>query len=337
MTSDSTHSSGARHLPTMIALTILAALLTFGSIRFDHFASVGTFAGLFHEYSFVGIAALGTTLVILSGGIDLSVGAVVACTSVIIASLVERHGVHPLPASAIAVALGAGFGAAMGGLIERYRLPAFLVTLAGMFVARSFAFWIEPHSISVHHPAYAWASMSAVLRVGELTIPLRTMIFLGAAALTMVIAHATPFGRYVYAIGGNETGARRMSLPVGATRIGTYALAGGCSALAGAVFTLYKQAGDPASAVGLELEVIAAAVIGGILLSGGVGTIAGTIIGVLILGTIRLLIDFQGTFNAAWTSIATGVLLLLFVGLQEIIVRFERLRARAARAASGRG
>ncbi len=313
-----------RFVPTLTAGIILIALFAFGGLRFDHFATSSNALSLLAEYSFVGIAAIGATFVIVSGGIDLSVGAVVACTTVLIAWMVERLGVHPIAASAIAIVAGTLFGGGMGTLIERYALPPFLVTLAGMFVARGWAFWIEPRSMTVHHPFYEWASQSASLRFAGLIIPLRTTIFVVTLFAAMIIAHRTAFGRAIYAIGGNDRSARRMGLPVVATRIGTYALAGGCSVLAGVVFTMYKQAGDPASAVGLELDVIAAAVIGGTLLSGGVGFLLGTMIGVLILGTIRSLIDYQGTLSSAWTSIAVGGLLLAFVALQQTVAALAR-------------
>jgi galactofuranose transport system permease protein len=313
-----------RFAPPVTAAILLAGLFVFGGLRFQHFATPSNALSLFAEYSFVGIAAIGATFVIVSGGIDLSVGAVVACTSVLIAWLVERHEVHPITASAIALAAGTLFGGGMGAMIERYALPPFLVTLAGMFVARGLAFWIEPRSISVHHAFYDWASQHAVLRVGELAIPLRTSVFVVALVAALIVGHRTAFGRTIYAIGGNDRSARRMGLPVAATRIGTYALAGACSALAGVVFTMYKQAGDPASAVGLELDVIAAAVIGGTLLSGGVGFLIGTTIGVLLLGTIRSLIDYQGTLSSAWTSIAVGALLLGFVALQHAVAALAR-------------
>jgi simple sugar transport system permease protein len=153
------------------------------------------------------------------------------------------------------------------------------------------------------------------------------MALLAVLGAGWLLASRTPFGRCIYAMGGMERSARVMGLPVARTRIAVYSIAGACSALAGFVFTLYKEAGDPASAVGLELDVIASVVIGGTLLSGGVGSIPGTLMGVLILGLIRLIIDFQGNLNAAWTSIATGILLLVFLGVQKAV---GSLGARAA-------
>ncbi|MFO0829145.1 MAG: hypothetical protein U0572_13480 [Phycisphaerales bacterium] len=315
----------ARHLSTWIAVAILVALLVLGGARFDHFLSGATVSGLFAEYAFLGIAAVGATIVILTGGIDLSVGSVVAATSTLVAALVERHAMHPLAAALIAVALGVAFGSINGVLIARMALPPFLVTLAAMFAARALGFMVAPQSMSIRHPFCDWASRDATIALGGgASIPFRTMIFIAVVVVAFVMLHATRLGRSIYAIGGNERSARLMGVPVDRVKISTYAIAGGCSALAGVVFALYKQAGDPASATGLELEAIAATVIGGTLLSGGVGLVLGTVIGVLILGTIRLLIDFQGNLNAAWTSIASGALLLAFVAMQLAIASIAR-------------
>lgn len=311
---------GSRQLPTLTAGAILIAMFAFGGFRHEHFASASNVSNLLGDYSYVGIAAIGATLVILIGGIDLSCGAMVAFSTILTAKLVGQ-GVHPLAALAIAVVIGGLVGGAMGGLIHLFALPAFMVTLAGMFAIRASGYLIHNQSLSIKHPFYSWANMSAELSLMGFTLPLRSMIFLGVLAAGIVALARTPLGMNIFALGGHERSARTMGAPVASTRISVYAIAGACSALAGWVFTLYKQAGDPASAVGLELEVIASVVIGGTLLSGGVGSLMGTLIGVLILGIIRQLIDFEGNLNAAWSSVATGALLLVFIAAQRAMTR----------------
>lgn len=308
-----------RFVPTFTAALILAVLFTFGALRYENFASLSNISNIFGDYAFVGIAAVGATFVILAGGIDLSVGSIVAFTAVLIADLVLR-GWHPLAAGGLALALAAAAGALMGLLIRAFSLPPFIVTLAGMFAIRAVAFLIRDQSTGINHPFFRWAARDAALQLGGgAEMPLRTMLLLAVVLAGIVIARRTAFGRNVHALGGSENAARMMGVPIGATTVWVYSLAGFCSGLAGFVFALYKQAGDPTSAVGLELTVIAAVVIGGTLLSGGVGSVFGTLIGVLILGLIRLIIDFQGDLNPAWTSIAVGVLLLAFVGLQNLV------------------
>lgn len=307
----------SRHIPMLTAGVILLALIALGAIRFDHFATLPNLSNLLSDYSYVGIAAVGATLVVLAGGIDLSVGAVVAFSAVLMADLVSR-GMHPLAAAPICLAAGAGMGSGMGWLICRFELPPFLVTLAGMFAIRASCFLIRDQSGSIDHPFLKELNAWNVECVGA-SIPIRTFLLLAVVALGCIIAGSTRFGRNVYAIGGNERSAQMMGVPTASTKIWVYALAGLCSALAGLVFAATTRAGDPSSAIGLELSVIASVVIGGTLLSGGIGSIQGTLLGILILGVIRLLIDFQGNLNSAWTSIATGVLLLGFVCMQKVV------------------
>jgi simple sugar transport system permease protein len=144
------------------------------------------------------------------------------------------------------------------------------------------------------------------------------------AGATWFVARWTTLGQRIYALGGSERSARAMGVPVAATRITVYTVAGVCSALAGCALAMDRRTGDPATCVGLELTVIAAVVIGGTLLSGGVGSVLGTLVGVLIIGLIRMIIDFEGTLNAAWTSIAIGVLLLGFIVVQKLISALSR-------------
>ena len=209
----------------------------------------------------------------------------------------------------------------MGCLIQWFELPPFLVTLAGMFLARGLGFVVHPQALGIKHPFFSHLvneSLSVPLNAKvnwPFTATCYVIIFLAATLL----AHYTKFGRYVYAVGGDETSARLMGLPIARTKILLYALSGFCSALAGLVYAFYTQSGNPASCVGLELDAIAAAVIGGTLLSGGAGFMVGTLMGVLILGLIQTLITFQGNLNTWWTRIVVGLLVLLFILLQNLI------------------
>jgi galactofuranose transport system permease protein len=152
------------------------------------------------------------------------------------------------------------------------------------------------------------------------------LLFLGVLAAGILVAHFTVFGRNVYALGGNPDSARLMGLPVAAIRPATYAVSGFCAALAGVAATLYTGSGNPAMGVGLELDAIAAVVIGGTLLTGGVGYLAGTLLGVLIFGTIQSALIFDGRLNSWWLRIAVGVLLLAFILLQRFLTRGSERR-----------
>jgi len=311
----------ARYIPLLATALVLLGIYVAGCVSFDRFSSLRVAVNLFGDNAFLGIAAVGATFVILSGGIDLSVGSVVAFTSILVASLVEKHGCGPLTAIGLALLAGTVFGAGMGCLIQWFELPPFLVTLAGMFLARGAGFLIEPQSLGIKHPFFleTVSEQWSVPLTERVSLPFTATCFAAVVLVALVVAHFTKFGRNVYALGGDESSARLMGLPVGRTKIAIYAVAGLCSALAGVVYGFYTQSGDPASCVGLELDAIAAVVIGGTLLSGGAGFLAGTVMGVLILGLIQTLITFKGDLNSWWTRIVVGLLVFVFILLQNFI------------------
>ena len=310
-----------RHIPLAATALVLALVYAAAAMKFPGFFSLRVLVDFFKDNAFVGVAAIGMTFVILSGGIDLSVGAVVGFTSILIATLVRDHSVHPLEAIALALLFGSALGAVMGCLIHFQKLPPFLVTLAGLFFARGMGFLVSGESIGIKHPFYARLMDVGLPLPGSATVPLTALVFLAVFAAGVYLAHFTKFGRTVYAIGGSEPSALLMGLAVGRTKILIYTLNGFCASLAGVVFSLYGQAGNPTWGIGTELDAIAAVVIGGTLLSGGVGYVAGTLMGVLILGVIQTAIAFQGNLNTWWTKIAVGVLLLAFILLQNLVSR----------------
>lgn len=315
-----------KHIPLLATAAVLGALYAAGCLRYPNFGSLRVLVSLLGDNSFLGIAALGATFVVLAGGIDLSVGAVVAFTSIFIAKLIGAYGVHPLLAIPLALAAGGALGAAMGAIIHFYRQPPFLVTLAGMFFARGMAFVIHPQSLGIKHEFYTRTVTQtlALPLTPRIHLPFTAICFLVLLLAAMLLAHGTRFGRAVYAVGGDERSARLMGVPTGRTKILTYTLAGLFSALAGVAYTFYMQSGNPAACVGFELDAIAAVVIGGTLLTGGVGFLFGTALGVLILGLIQTLINFQGDLNSWWTRIVVGALLLLFILLQNLVTALTR-------------
>ena len=311
------------HIPLLATSAVFALFYTGASFRYDGFFSWTVFVNLLHDNAFLGFVAIGMTFVILAGGIDLSVGALVGFTSTFIARLIA-HQLHPLPAILIALVIGTGFGAGMGALIRFAALPPFLVTLAGMFFMRGLGFVVSLETIPIKHPFY-----EAISEFSLRVFPVTAILFLSVVGAAIYLAHYTRFGRAIYAIGGSEPSAALMGLPVSRTKIGLYALSGLCAALGGVTYTFYTSSGNALAGTMLELDAIAAVVIGGTLLSGGVGYVFGTLIGVLILGVIQTIITFQGTWNSWWTKIAIGVLLLAFILLQ----RF--LQSSAGRGGSG--
>jgi ribose/xylose/arabinose/galactoside ABC-type transport system permease subunit len=313
----------AQHLPVLTTAAVLVGLFATFSLLFPNFLSWRVIVNLFTNNAHVGVIAIGLTFVILAGGIDLSVGAVMACSAVFAAYLLQVHHLSPPVALGLALLVGTLFGAGMGTLIHFGQLPPFLVTLAGMFLARGLAFWISARSIEIRHPFYD-AVVNFGLPVSEsASLRVTSLIFITVFFAGVAVAHWTRFGRTVYAIGGSESSAQLMGMPVGATKVAIYALSGGCAALGGIVLTFQTQSADPTTGLGLELEAIAAVVIGGTLLSGGVGYVAGTLLGVLISGTILVGLDFHGGFDSSWQRIAIGALLLAFIGLQRFLTRLS--------------
>jgi len=301
--------------------TAIVCLLLYLAAGFQYpgFSSLRVFINFFSDNAVLGIAAIGMTFVILSGGIDLSVGGVVGLISMVMALGIEKSHVPALAVIPLVLLLGLGFGAAMGCLIHFYAMPAFLVTLAGMFLARGLAFVLKLESIPITRDLEPLVSKASVPLGEVLEIPATALVFLITLAMAIAVAHFTRFGRNIYALGGNEQSAILMGLPVARTRIGVYALSGLCSALAGVVYAFYTFSGNPNAATGLELDAIAAVVIGGTVLSGGVGYLAGTLLGVLIFGIIQTAITFQGTLSSWWTRIVIGLLLLFFILLQKLL------------------
>lgn len=311
-----------RYIPLLATAAVMIGLYMSGCLSFPRFGSLRVLVNLFGDNAFLGVAAIGATFVILSGGIDLSVGSVVAFTGIFIAKLMDA-GMDPMAAILLALVIGTLFGAGMGSMIHFYELPPFLVTLGGMFLARGMGFVVHNQSLGISHDFYLH-TISQTLAIpvsGRVSFPFTASCFVVMLLVAVFVSIYTKFGRNVYALGSSEQSARLMGVPVGRTKIAIYGLAGFCSALGGVVATFYMQSGNPASFVGLELDAIAAVVIGGTLLTGGVGFVSGTMMGVLILGLIQTLITFQGNLNSWWTKIAIGGLLLLFIVLQRFLSR----------------
>jgi galactofuranose transport system permease protein len=310
----------AQHIPLLATFVVCLMLYTAAAIylRDRGFFSLGVFISFFSDNAFLGITAVGMTFVILSGGIDLSVGSMVGFTSILIAWLMSEHHAHPLIAIAIALGAGAMLGMLQGLLIQVFELAPFLVTLAGMFFIHGLAQLISLQSIALDHPMLDWLSEFSI-PLGNAAVRVPAIALAVVALVGIYISRYTKFGRTTYAIGGNEQSAILMGLPVGRTKVLIYTLSGFCSALGGVIFSLDKLSGYSEGGVGLELDTIAAVVIGGTLLTGGIGSVLGTILGVLIVSIIQASIIFQGTLSSNWTRIVIGGLLFVFIVLQKIL------------------
>jgi ribose/xylose/arabinose/galactoside ABC-type transport system permease subunit len=271
------------------------------------------------DNSFIIISAVGLTFVIVSGNIDLSMGAMIAFTSMVAAALTEKLHVNPLLTIMIVVALGALIGSVLGYIITYFKVPPFIATLAGMFMARGLCFLISIEAISINDPFFKAVSLYQInLPGGKAFISINVLIMLVVVLVGVYLAHYTRFGRTIYAIGGNEQSALLMGLPVNRTKVLVYTLNGICSAMAGVAYAFYMLSGYGLNANGFELDIISSVVIGGTLLSGGTGYVIGTVFGVLIQGIIQNIIAFNGSLNSWWTRIIVGLLTLAFIVMQRV-------------------
>ncbi len=318
------------------AILIFLIIYAFGAIMYGKvgFTTLRTFINMFIDNSYYGISAVGMTMVLITGGIDLSVAAVASLTGMIIAYGTGVLGIHPAICILFSFVVGIGLGLLMGWTIHYLNVPPFITTLTGMFLARGVCSLISRESLTISHPwidaLAGWKIYFMHLVDGEWVkikpiafINLNFILFIVMILIGFFILQRTRFGRNIYAIGGNEQSAKLMGLPVGRTKVLVYGFNGFCSVLAGVAYALYVKSGWNLSLQGGELEAISSAVIGGTLLTGGVGNMLGTLVGVLLKSVIPTLITFNGNLLSWWGKIATGLLLLLFISIQTFITNYS--------------
>ncbi len=300
------------------ALVALVIACAFGASRYYAFGTPENLLNVLRQNSMLGLVALGMTMVILTGGIDLSVGALLAVAGIVAAKLAP-HG------TLVAIVGGVGTAALLGlvnGLvITKARIPPFIVTLAMLTAARGGALAATNEtSVSVTRAATGliWLGRGTI---GPVPVPVALLAL--AYLVGWVALRFTRFGRYVYAVGDNEEAARLMGLDADRVLIATYAISGALAGLAGIVLAARLGAGQPVAGTGWELDAIAAVVVGGTLLTGGQGGVGSTLIGVLLLGVIFNLFNLEGTISPWWQWVLRGTFLLGVVVIQ------SRLQQRA--------
>ena len=307
-----------KNLSVLVVLGLFTVMFGSGSVAYTGFFSVQNFLNLFIDNAYLLILAVGMTFVIISGGIDLSVGSLLALSTMVSSSLLEKSHLPPILVIPIVLAMGTALGLFMGYLIQTFNLPPFIITLAGLYLARGLCYVVSIDTIAINNEFWKGVAHSTINLIGNNSVSPSVIIAVAVVLAGLFVARYTKFGRTVYAIGGNEQSAILMGLPVGSTKIAIYALSGFCSALAGIVFTFYTLSGYALNGKGMELDAIATVVIGGTLLTGGAGNLLGTVLGVLVYGIIQVLIMFQGTLNSWWTRIVIGFLVFVFCLLQRI-------------------
>lgn len=314
------YSPPSRFLPVIVTFALFVGMFGAGGLRYKGFADPQVFLSLLLDNSFLIVLAVGMTFVILAGGIDLSVGSVVALSTMIAAKTLQM-GWSPYLSIVTVLAVATLLGTLMGLLIHYFEIQPFVATLAGLFLARGLTYLISVESIPITDATFSELAFKTITLPGGYYTTWAVVVALATVAIAAYVLARTRFGRTVYAVGGNEASALLMGLRVAWVKVGVYAISGFCAGLGGLLFALYTLSGYSLHAVGMELDAIAAVVIGGTLLTGGRGFVVGSLIGVLVLGTIQTFISFDGGLSSWWTRIAIGVLLLVFVVVQRVMTR----------------
>ncbi len=312
---------GASIVQRQVALLALIALAAFATLRYgENFYSEYNVWSMLSNNAYYGLIALGMTFVIMTGGIDLSVGSVVALSSVVAARV---SGEGPWIGALAAVGVGLAIGLLNGSIISLFRVQPFIVTLATLLIGRGLALRVSNNAtVPVDYD-------SGFIAIGQRTfgpVPLPVVIVIVAYIIGSLLLNFTRFGRHVLAVGGNEEAARLAGLPKTRIIFGVYAISGALAGLAGAILAALGYSGSPTAAVGWELSAIAAVVVGGTLLAGGLGSVGTTLVGVLLIGLIFNVLNFErgrGIFDLTvyWENVIRGLFLLIVVILQSRLSR----------------
>ncbi|MDE6970170.1 MAG: sugar ABC transporter permease YjfF [Eubacterium sp.] len=320
----------------IITIVLFVVMYVAGMIIFSEqgFAKPQMFLNLFISNAGLIVIGCGMTLVMITGGIDISVGSVTALVCMVSAYVMENKGMSAWMAVFFSLIIGICFGLVQGYLVTYLEIQPFIVTLAGMFFGRGMTAMVSTEMISIKNELFLkWANYRINMPFGSVNKKGRfiaayiyptVVIALIVVIIISVMLKYSKFGRKLYAIGGNQQSAVMMGLNVKRTKMQAYVLDGFLAGLGGFLFCLNSCAGFVEQAKGLEMDAISSAVIGGTLLSGGVGTVIGTLFGVLIKGTITSLITTQGTLSSWWVRITLSALLCFFIVLQAVFAAAKK-------------
>ena len=323
---------------TFVAMYVFAMIVWGGG-----FLNPQQFFNIFNNNAYLIIISCGLTLVMISGGIDISVGGQIALITMTTVCMMENKGSSVFGAFIVAIAIGLAFGIVQGFFVSYLKIQPFIVTLAGMFFAKGMTTIVSVNPVTVKanetflkiKDAYLNLPIGTCARNGNF-IPSYLEIGAIVAIVIVLIMWAvlkwTRIGRNFYAIGGNSESALMLGINVQRTRFMAYVICGLLAGLAGFVYLLHTGAGNASNADGAEMEAIASSIIGGTLLTGGVGSVIGTLFGVMSLKTINTIVIASGLTQPWWQKITTGLMLCFFILLQSVILsaRKKKLGAQAA-------
>jgi len=312
-------------LPTAAAVAIFVGMVIYGEVAYGRIVQFSTLSNLLINNAHLIVLAVAMTFVILTGGIDLSVGSIIALSSVA-GVMLANAGWNPLVVIVVMVLIGTVFGIISGILVHHFDVQPFIATLAMMFLGRGLASLLstEPERLA-DDSAIRWIGTQIKLvdgpKVNDLVITPGVILAVLVVLVALFVLHRTRTGRTVYALGGSETSTLLMGLPAARTKILVYVISGTLSGIAAVIYTSRLGIAQNITGIGWELDAIAATVIGGTLLLGGAGYVLGSVVGALVLGLMIVLITRDGGIRPEMTTIITGGILLVFVLLQRAVTR----------------
>ena len=312
-------------VPTIASVVIFIGMIVYGEVAYGRIVQASTLSNLLINNAHVIVLAVALTFVIITGGIDLSVGSIIAVSSVA-GVMLSNAGWNPVAVIVTMIAIGSVFGLVSGVLIRYFNVQPFIATLAMMFLGRGLASLLSTKPVQLPADS-AIRTLSDKIKivdgpkVNDLVITPAVIIAIVVVLAAFFVLHRTRTGRTVYAIGGSENSALLMGLPVHRTKVLVYVISGSLAGLAAVLYTSRLGTAQNITGIGWELDAIAAAVIGGTVLTGAYGYVLGSVVGALVLGLMTVLITRDGGIPPEMTTIITGGILLVFVLLQRAVTR----------------
>ncbi len=321
----------------LLLITIVIFVLMYvGAIVFQGggFLSAQTFFNILNDNAALIIGALGMSIVMITGGIDISIGGVAALVSMCCAVYLEKANGNIIVSILIAIAIGLAFGLVQGYLVAYLEIQPFIVSLAGMFFARGMTTIVNKEPFNVSNPDLMSLKDAHVVvpflgrtnRKGvyiDAYVEVGVIIAIVLVILMFVLLRWSKLGRNFYAVGGNANSALMLGVNVKRTRFLSHIICSVLAGIGGFVYFVHVGSGSPSHAMGMEMDAIACSIIGGTMLTGGVGNILGTLFGVLSLGTIKNIVASAGLGEAWWTGITTAAMLCLFLIIQSVVMAFK--------------
>lgn len=318
-----------------VSLFVLLYVISLFMFKDSNFAKYSIFFNLFNNKAYLLMLSLGLTVVLITGSIDISVGGVTGLVSMVIAVMLTEHSVNALWTIPVALSVGMAFGIVQGFLVSYMEIQPFIVTLSGMFFARGMISVISAKSVPITNELFmSWSSAKVYIpflynmrKNGTPDVAYLTpaaIVAIIVIVVLIIVFKKTKFGRSLYAIGGNAQSALLMGINVKRTKFMAHTLCGLLAGIGGLLFTLLSPSGNPGNGYGYEIDAISSSVIGGVMLSGGVGLPIGTLFGVLINALIQRVVPLLGIVDASWPRIITSAFLFAFIVLQSVIVIVSR-------------